>query len=213
MRVFLVAVLLILLNPLSAFAADEPVYREGEHYLKLDSEVRPRNPAKIEVVELFSYGCPHCFTFEKPVEAWKQQQPEDVDFWRSPVTWNAQATLQARVYYTAQALGVLDRTHTPFFEALHVHGKALNSKAAIARFFADYDVDEAKFNKTFDSFGIDSQVKQAGARALSYRIEGTPELVVAGKYRISGRQLRGQAEMLKVVDFLVAKERAARADK
>lgn len=213
MRALVVAALIVLFAPFAAVAADGPAYREGVHYLRLAPEVRQRNPAKIEVVELFSYGCPHCFHFEAPVAAWKKQQAEDVDFWRSPVTWNAQTTLQARVYYTAQALGVLDRVHTPFFEALHVQQKPLNSKAAIARFFADHGVDAGRFDKTFDSFGVDSQVKQAGARALSYRIEGTPELVVAGRYRVSGRELRDQAEMLKVVDFLVEKERAERASR
>jgi thiol:disulfide interchange protein DsbA len=211
MRGILIAALFALMAPLAAIAADSPGYREGEHYIRLDQPVRPRNPAKIEVVELFSYGCPHCYTFEKPVEAWLRQLPDDVDFWRSPVTWNPLATLQARAYFTAQALRVLDRVHTPFFEALHVNNRSLNSKEAIRKLFVEYGVDAAQFDKTFDSFGVDSQVKQAGARALSYRIEGTPEMVVGGKYRISGRSLGSQAEMLKVADFLIEKERASRA--
>lgn len=211
MRALLVAALFALIAPLAATAADAPAYREGEHYIRLDQPVRTRNPARIEVVELFSYGCPHCYTFEKPVEAWRQRQPDDVDFWRSPVTWNPLTTLQARAYFTARALGVLDRVHTPLFEALHVHNRSLSSKEAIGKLFAEYGVDPAKFDKAFDSFGVDSQVKQAGARALSYRIEGTPEMVVAGKYRVSGRNIDSQAEMLKVVDFLVEKERASRA--
>lgn len=211
MRALLVAALFALLTPLVAGAADAPRFQEGEHYIRLEQPVRTRNPAKIEVVELFSYGCPHCYSFEKPVEAWLQKQKDDVDFWRSPVIWGELATLQARAYFTARALGVLDRVHTPFFEAVHVHKRALNSREAIRKLFVEYGVDGAKFDKTFDSFGVDSQINQANARALSYGTQATPELVVAGKYRITGRGLRSNAEMLEVVDFLVEKERAARA--
>jgi thiol:disulfide interchange protein DsbA len=118
--------------------------------------------------------------------------------------------LHARAFYTAQALGVLDKVHGSMFAAMNVERKRLGSPDEIAELFVAQGVSRADFDKAFKSFGVDSLVKQANARARGARITGTPELMVAGKYRINTRKAGSQAEMLKIAEFLVEKERAAK---
>lgn len=183
-------------------------YNAGTHYDILDTPVRTRDSAKVEVVEVFWYGCSHCYSFEPFVEQWKKTIPSDVDFWSSPAMWNGAMKLHARAFYTAKALGVLDKLHEPLFTVLVVERKRLSNQSQIGDLFADYGVNREAFDKTFNSFSVNSQVKQADARARSYKVAGTPEVIVNGKYRVSGGKAGGQANMMKIVDFLVDKERA-----
>lgn len=214
----ILAVLAILLCiPVAALAADATPaspYVEGRQYVRLSQPVPVADPQKIEVVEVFWYGCIHCFHLEPLLEKWQKTLAADVDFHRSPAMWNPAMAVHAQAFYAAQALGVLDRMNGPLFAALNGEGmprKRLENINELARFFAEHGVDEDAFRRTFTSFGVESAVKQADARARGYGITGTPELIVAGKYRISGRTAGSPEEMLKVVDYLVAQERAARA--
>ena len=193
--------------PLSASAQE---FVEGTHYDLISPSIRTANPGKIEVVEFFWYGCGHCYTFEPLVSAWKKDLPEDVAFRASPAVWNKGMELHARAFYAAEALGVGEKMHLPIFQAMNVDRKRLASESEIADLFASHGVDEADFGKAFNSFGVGSQVNQANAVARSARITGTPELMVNGKYRVSTRKAGSQANMLKVVEFLIEKERAAR---
>jgi len=186
-------------------------YQEGTHFAVLDNPVRTQNPNKIEVTEVFWYGCGHCFKFEPLVHQWEAQQAEDVNFIQSPAMWNGAMEIHARAFYVAKALGVSETTHQPMFSALNLQRKQLNNVEQLSAFFAELGVDEAKFKKAYQSFGVNSQVKQADARARGYKITGTPEMVVDGKYRVSARTAGGQVEMLKVVDYLVAKIRAEKS--
>lgn len=215
-RSFVVTALFALLLPLTANAQPAvPDFKEGVHYIKLTEPVRPRDPKKIEVVEVFQYGCPHCYHFEPQLKAWKKTLPGDVDFVPQPVVWNAPGQLHAQAFYAAQALGVIDRIHDAMFDAFHEKGNQLDSKERIQQVFVANGVSAADFAKAFDSFGVISQVNQAKARTLSYKIDGTPELIVAGKYRIDGKLLGGKGvsehdshqKMLEVANFLIAKER------
>jgi thiol:disulfide interchange protein DsbA len=210
-RFFALAVLMLAMP--FAFAAQEaaPKYVEGTQYVRLPQPVRTADPSRIEVVEVFWYGCPHCFHLEPLINDWKKTLKPDVDFHRSPAMWNQTMAVHAQAFYAAQALGVLDRMHAPLFSALNDERKKLDNEDELAAFFAANGVKEADFRKAFKAFGVESSVKQADARARSYGITGTPELVVNGKYRVSGRSAGTPAEMLKVVDFLVDKERAERA--
>jgi thiol:disulfide interchange protein DsbA len=185
-------------------------YKAGTHYVVLDNPVRTADSNKIEVTEIFWYGCGHCFRFDPVLHQWAEKLPADVDFKLSPAMWGGNMELHARAFYTAKALNMLDKLHQPLFNALNLENKPLASEAELASFFAQHGVDKATFTKTFNSFGVVSQVKQADARARSYQIGGTPEMVVEGKYRVSGGMAGGQQKMLDVVDFLIAKTRAER---
>lgn len=201
----ILAVLALIMT--SAFAsAQEPV--PSKNYIVLDQPVRTRDSSKVEVVEVFWYGCSHCYSFEPLIKQWKKRKPDYVDFWQSPAMWNGTMKTHAAMFYTAEILGVMDKLHGPIFTAMNVERKRLATAGEIEDLFADYGVDRQAFGKTFKSFSVNSMVKQADARARSYKITGTPEIVVNGKYRVSARLAGGQAEMLKVVDFLIEKERA-----
>lgn len=202
----LVLSLLIQLAPSLAVAEED--YQAGKHYIVLDQPVRTRDSNKVEVLEIFWYGCPHCYHFEPLVTQWREKQAADVDFWSSPAVWNARMKIHAHAFFTAKALGVYDKLHMPLFTTLVVERKPLANQQQVEDLFADYGVDREAFAKTFNSFGINSQVKQADARARSYKISGTPEVIVNGKYRVTASMAGGQEAMLSVVDFLVAKERS-----
>lgn len=199
----------ILLLPAAGFAESGPEYVAGTHYVELSPPLRTRGSDGIEVTEFFWYGCGACFSFEPLIKGWKKTAPDDVTFVASPAIWNPGMALHARAYFTAQAMGMLDVMHDAIFTAMHVDRKRLNSPDQVKSLFLSKGADAEAFDKVFSSFGVDSQVKQAQSRALSAKISGTPEMMVAGKYRVSSQMTGGQAQMLKVVDFLVAKERAA----
>lgn len=206
------SLLLILGSMLLAFPAWAE-YKSGVHYKELAQPVRPFQKDKIEVVEVFWYGCIHCFRFEKPLKAWKAKLPQDVNFVPLPSTWRGMPSLHARAFFTLQALGQQKKVHDAFFQALNTERKVLNSKEALADFFAQHGVDKKAFLATFDSFGINSIMDQTMARLNGYQIQGTPEMVVAGKYRVSGSMAGSAENMLKVVDYLVEKERQKNAKK
>ena len=204
--------MLCLLLPLafniSTATAQGEQYKAGTHYEVLKTPVRTSDPKRIEVAEVFWYGCSHCFSFEPMVSTWASQLPEDVNFVHSPAIWHKSMELHARAYYTAKALKVLDPVHQAIFEVMNLKRNKLASKEAIAGIFVAQGVDLDKFNKTFDSFGVVSATKQADARQRSYGIKGTPEMVVNGKYRISAKIAGGQGAMLKVADYLIEIERS-----
>ncbi|WOJ92507.1 thiol:disulfide interchange protein DsbA/DsbL [Congregibacter variabilis] len=191
---------------LTAQAQDEN-YVAGEHYDLISPAIRGSSD-KIEVTEFFWYGCGHCYNFEPQLAQWKKSLADDVVLKGSPAMWNAPMEIHAKAFYAAQALGVLDTVHIPLFQALNVDRKRLADEDELADLFAAHGVDREDFSKAFNSFGVGSQARQANARARAAKITGTPELMVAGKYRISTRKAGGQANMLKIADFLIEKERA-----
>lgn len=205
MRKFLVSgIALLLFLPHLALAAN---YEAGKQYMVLDEPVPTSDPNKVEVVEVFWYGCIHCFHFEPLISKWKLAHKDDIEFVPVPATWNERVKLHARAFYTALVLGKLEAMHESLFNAFHVENKKFVSESEIQEFFAKFGVDKDTFDKAFNSFGVKSMVTQADAKIRGYKIEGTPEIIVDGKYRITGRMAGSQAEMLKVADFLIANER------
>src|SRR5690606_1461345 len=156
-----------------------------------------------------SYHCSHCFSFEPALQAWEKQREDDVVVVQTPAIWNNQMKAMVQAFYTLKTLK-LDDAHMGIFKALHLERKQFHTAEQWSDFLAQFGSDKATILKTFNSFGVSSQVNQADARARGYGITGTPEMVVNGKYRISSRLTGGQAEMLKVAEFLIAKERAER---
>lgn len=219
-----IAALVIALFPLLVFAA-EPVavakpaaatvasYIEGKHYILLDAPVRPQDPSKIEVVEVFSYLCGHCFHFEPLVSAWTKIQKADVAMVPVHANWGEAMTPYQRGYYTAVLLKVKDKSHQAIFNRLHIEGKDLVNAQAWADFLSSNGVTKQAVLSSYNSFAVNSMMAQADARILGYKISGTPELIVDGKYRISSRLVGSQEEMLKVAQFLVNKVRVERAAK
>lgn len=217
------ALVIALVSFSSAFAAD-PVatkptlapaanYLEGKEYVLLDEPVSPQDPSKIEVAEVFSYLCGHCFHFESLVSSWAKTQKPDVAFVQVHASWSPAMATYQRGYYTAVLLKVKGKSHQATFDAIHRDAKELATAEAWADFLSAYGVTKQAVLSSYNSFVVSSMVAQANQRVLGYKISSTPELIVDGKYRISSRQVGSQEAMLKVADFLVAKTRAERAAK
>ena len=180
----------------------------GEHYIELEKPVPTRDNNKIEVVEMFSYGCPHCYEFEPLIREWAKKQDSDIDFWYFPAVWNKPMKVFAQAFYAADELKVLDQIHLPLFSAIAIDQKKLSSASDLANFLAEHGVDKKAFALAFKSTTVESLTKQAEARVNSYTPMGVPEIIVNGKYRIDRMRAGGMSEMLAVVDFLINKERA-----
>ena len=194
-------------------AAGQP-FEEGTHYERLPIPVEPQNPYGIEVVEVFSYVCVHCFNFDPLLQQWVEEQPDDVEFRRVPAVFNPTWELFAKVFFSAEALRVSDKVHYPLFESLHVHGVDLRQPPLLARFFRDVGgVDARQFLDVFDSFSVDSRVRQARAQARMYRITSVPTMIVDGTYRVEISPEVEGTEVLRVVDFLVDMAREKPRDK
>lgn len=207
---FLIAFLTVVFS-LAACAEGQQgssAYKAGQHFDVLSTPVRTKNPNKIEVTEVFWYGCGHCFHFEPIVHKWAEEQADDVLFQQSPAIWNKTMELHAKAYYAAASIGVLDKLHMPIFNALNRQRVKLNTEESLAELASANGVDGEKYKKTLNSFGVTSQVKQAEARAKGYKITGTPEVIVNGKYRVSTRMTGSQEEMLNVAGWLVKQIRA-----
>lgn len=191
----------------AAAHSEEIPYEEGTHYVALPVPIKTRSPETIEVAEYFSYGCPHCFQFDPLISAWQEKLPTDVEFTRTPAVWGGDYEIYAQTYYTAQALDVLEKVHVPIFEAIHLQHRRLNDPKLMAEFFGELGVDPVDFAKTYTSFGVRAGTQQAVAKGRAYRASGVPAMIVAGKYRVEGGMAGSSANMLKVVDFLIEKER------
>jgi len=153
----------------------------ADPYITLDPAQPSDTSGKIEVLEFFSYGCPHCFRLEPLVNQWKTTLPDNVVFKAVPVGFNASMAPQQRLYYSLAALGRLD-LHDKVFDAIHNQHKRLYSDDAIIDWVAEQGVDRKQFTDVYESFGINSKVSRANELTDAYKIEGTPSIAVAGKY-------------------------------
>ncbi len=204
LRRLLPALAALLLVPFGAGAAE---IEEGKNYQVLATPVPTSIQDKIEVVEVFSYACPHCFNLEPTLEAWlKSGKPEQAAFVRVPASFSANYEVLARAYYTAQALGVLERVHAPLFDALHMHKRSLSNEAAIAGFFAEQGVDRDTFTKAWRSFEVDTKLRRAKQLTQQYRITGVPAIIVNGKYLTDVGMAGSPNALVEVINFLVKKE-------
>ncbi|MGI1679398.1 MAG: thiol:disulfide interchange protein DsbA/DsbL [Cellvibrionaceae bacterium] len=192
---------------LSTIAIGQELYEEGKHYKRLDTPVRTSNPNKIELVEAFSYTCAHCYSFEPLVKAHKKTLSDDVSFVRTHVTWNAMNENLARALYAAKALKVEDEIHEALFKGFHLERKAIRTEKDIQAVFESVGVDAEKFKKAFNSFGINSQTKQAASKIRGYKLDSTPQLIVNGEYVISANREINHKQMLEIADFLIEKVR------
>ncbi|MGH1441624.1 MAG: thiol:disulfide interchange protein DsbA/DsbL [Cellvibrionaceae bacterium] len=183
----------------------------GKDYAVIEKPVRTGNPKKVEVTEVFWYGCPHCNQFRPAFEAWKKQQSEDVIVRHSPAMWNKNMAVHARIFYTATALGKQEVMHKAIFDAMHLQKKKLVRESQIFPLFEQQGVSKEQFDKTYKSFGVNSMVQQADARARAYGITGTPEVIINGKYRVSAGMTGSQRKMMQVAEYLINKEKAALA--
>lgn len=206
------SLLLLILLPLAACAADKkapPV--EGEDYVLIDGG-QPYAPlaGKVEVAEVFGYTCPHCAHFEPTLEAWTAKQPAYVRVTPVPAAFGGFWDAFARAYFAADTLGVAKRSHRAMFDAIHSGTPCPQNVAPeeLAAFYVAYGVPQQRFIDTLKSAAVEDKVKAAREFATRAKIPGTPALVVNGRYLITARDY---TDMLRVADYLIAREHAAPA--
>lgn len=197
--------LIAVLLPMVTMAED--AFKEGVHYFALDTPVRTLDPAKVEVVEMFGYPCPHCNAFEPLIQHWDKNRADDVAFVRIPVVFSKSWEPMARAFYGSELLGTLDKTHEATFHAMHGERKRFVNEAQLGEFYATLGVDHGKFVKAYNSFATKMKLQQGESKMRAYGIDGVPSMVVNGKYRITAASAGNQKTMLDVVNFLVEKER------
>lgn len=183
-------------------------YKEGDYYSTLTAAQGGSSAAgKIEVAEVFWYGCGHCYNLEPVMADWEKRLPADVNLVRIPVMWNPTNEIHARVFYTAEALNKRAQISPAMFKAIHIDNKPMTEEPAIQKMFEEYGVSAETFNKTFRSFAVESQLRRARDLTAKYRVKGVPLLVVNGKYLTDGPQIKSHDDLLAVAEELVQRER------
>jgi thiol:disulfide interchange protein DsbA len=170
-------------------------------YTVLKPELPVDTPGKIEVIEFFWYGCPHCYALEPLLETWLKKLPPDVQFKRVPAVFNERWAKDAAIFYALEASGNLERLHRPLFDAIHRDGLKTDNGQALGQWLAKNGVDTKKFDEIGRSFTVQSKVRRAAQLSVAYRIEGTPAMAVHGRYTVGVD--RGQPAMLATVDYLI----------
>lgn len=165
-----------------------------------------QHPDKIEVIEFFWYGCPHCYSFEPSLEAWVKKLPKNVEFIRQPAVFSELWAKHAKAYFVAEALGVVDKVHADFFDAIQNKKESLETEDQLAKFFVAHGVDEKQFRETYSSFLVDSKMRNAPVIAGRYGITGVPAVIINGKYKTNGPLAGSHERMLEVMDKLIKQE-------
>ena len=179
---------------------------EGTHYVKLNQPLQVPN-GKIEVIEFFWYGCPHCNAFEPALDAWAKKLPADVNFRRVPVAFNERYVAHQKIFYALDAMGLIPTMHRKVFYAIHSERQRLDQPADIGAFMQKNGVDSAKFLEQYNSFTVQTKVRQASKLAAEYKIDGVPAIGVHGRYFTSGALAGSTDASLAVADYLIGRVR------
>ena len=212
MKKFL-AVLLFTLSSVTMSAAFADAPKLGTEFDAVAQPIPTENAAKIEVMEIFWYGCPHCYHMEEPLSAWVKKLPKDVYFKRMPGLPNASWAPMAKAFYAMDALGVSEKLHTPLFEAIH-KSKTLNptdETATIVWVTQQSGLDKLKVEQAFKSFSTNTNLNRAAQIFRASGATGVPTLVINGKYITSATQAGGNEQALKVADYIIGNVRTDKA--
>ncbi len=191
----------------TAFAAE---YSEDVHYQTLMEQQPVQTGNKIEVVELFWYGCPHCYNLEPYVDAWRKNMPDNAELVLVPAVLRDSWAFHARVYYTFEALGMVDALHRPLYDAIHKERRRLNTLEALTEWAGGHGVEADKLAAAYNSFAVATKLRQARVLSERYEASAVPTVIVDGRYRSTSTMAGGHEALMQLVDFLVAKAAAER---
>ncbi|MBS1140801.1 MAG: Twin-arginine translocation pathway signal [Proteobacteria bacterium] len=195
----------------AALAVAMPSFAQNAPYTPITPPQPTEDAAKIEVLEFFSYGCPHCADFNPLLTAWVAKQQGDVVVKKVPITFGRAAWANiAKLYYALEITGDLHRLETDIFRAIHTERQNLFEEKALTEWVVKKGVDAKKFGETFNSFGVMSKVKRGDQMAQAYKITGVPALAVEGKFLVGGKDFN---ETLAIADSLIAKARSEKSGK
>ena len=201
--------ILLLSTPVYAQSGSSVRYQEGLHYFELDEET-PVPAGTMELVEVFSYMCSHCNTFEPYIDSWVKRKPENLAFSRIPVVFGRKEwEIYARAYVTAEMMGLGEDAHKAMMDKIWKEQAVMRNMAELSEFYSSLGVDAKQFLATSKSFAVDARMRKEQKLVQIYGIRGTPSLVLNGKYRIAGNEAVPSFDaMLDVVDYLIARETA-----
>jgi thiol:disulfide interchange protein DsbA len=190
--------------------AQAALFRSGKDYLTLERPVATESgTGKVELIEFFWYSCPHCNMFEPSFAQWVKNAPKDVVVRRIPVSFREDFAPQQRLFFTIEAMNLMETLHPKVFAAIHVEKLVLNTDASVLAWVEKQGVDKAKFNEVYKSFGVASKLKRAVQLQNDFKVEGVPSLGVAGRYYIDGTLAGSMDRALKVAESLIAQTRTA----
>ena len=181
--------------------------QSGPGYAPIDPPVNTSVSDKVEVIEYFWFGCPHCFAFEPAINNWKDnEKPDYVEFVREAPPLNPAWEPHSRAFYASELMGVTEQFFEPMFNAIHVERRALRSPKQIAKFAGELGIDEEKFAKTMNSFATNTKISQSMQMAAASGLSGVPSIVINGKYLTGGSLAGSHENIIKVINELSAKE-------
>lgn len=197
------------LAALSAFGGAAWAQKAGaQPFQTLGAKVPTEVAGKVEVIEFFSYGCPHCNDFEPLLNTWSKSLPADVNFIKVPITFNrAEWTTLARIYYTLEAMGEAGKHGAAVFAAIHEQKRPLHKEDVLFDWIGGV-TDAKRFTDTYKSFGVQSRVQRANQIAAAYRVSGVPLMAVDGRFMVSASTAGSHEAMLKTVNELIARTRS-----
>lgn len=187
-------------------------YEQDVHYFQMTKPQPVHTGENIEVLELFWYRCPHCYTLEPYLKQWENSKPDFVEYVRMPAILNQPWAFDARVFYTFLALGLVDKLHEAYFDAIHKERKRFVTVEQLADWAADQDVDPQDILNTFNSFGVNSMVAHAADMSARYQTDGVPTIIIDGKYRTKVSLAGGHNELIDLMNHLALRARSERSD-
>lgn len=205
-RLLSALILAIVAAPLFAQAPAE-TFVAGKDYYAIEPAQPTATPGKVEVLEVFSYGCGACASVQPHVDAWKPRMPASAKFAYLPATFRTDFALLARGWFAAEALGVAERTHKGMFDALRTGPKLLKIED-VADLYAKLGVDREQFLAAANSFAVNARIKRVGQMLPRYGVASTPTFVINGRWRVDGPTAGSYERLFRIVDFLIAQEAA-----
>ena len=187
---------------LIAFTANvQANYKLGRDYGSLSKPLPIKQDGVVDVIEIFWYGCGHCFNLAPVVSNWAKQKDSSVNYQKMPVTWGPVHQLHAKLFYTIEALGIAETGHSAVFTVIHKEGNFLASEAAIIDFLEKLGINKSEAIKYMNSFSVRQKVKRAIEITKQFKVTATPMMFVDGQYRVEAKG--GSSKMLKVVDHVI----------
>ena len=187
-------------------------FKEDVNFFPLLVEQPVRTGDRIEVLEIFWYGCPHCYALEPYLKKWLKNKPEFVEFVQLPAVLNRSWEFDARVFYTFVALGLIDELHEAYFDAIHKDRKRMKNVEQVASWTQEQGVDPQLIMDTFNSFGVDSMLANATQMSGRYEADGVPTIIIDGKYRTTVSLAGGHNEIIDLINYLAQRAKSERVD-
>ena len=198
-------------NEASVAAPTSSRFQLGKHYNRLSpAQPTSSSPDKVEVAEIFWYGCPHCYALDPSLKTWIASKPEYVSFVRVPVVWSDVAKTHARAFYTAEALGKIGTIHDALFREIHENHDLLDTEDKLRAFFGTFGVDDATFKAAYESAGVQTKVQRADELVRRYRVASVPTIVVNGKYTTDVGLAGGNEQLFALIGELAASEHSGK---